>query len=48
MIVPVASSVPLADGPMRTADLFPAVLRHLGREIPEGIDGTVRLAPVAL
>jgi hypothetical protein len=47
MIVPVASSVPLADGPMRTADLFPAVLGHLGREIPEGIDGTVPLASVA-
>jgi Type I phosphodiesterase / nucleotide pyrophosphatase len=45
MIVPVASSAPLAEGPMRTADLFPTVLRHLGREIPQGIDGVSRLAP---
>jgi hypothetical protein len=44
MIVPVASSVPLADGPMRTADLFPTVLRHLRRDVPAGLDGVSRLA----
>jgi hypothetical protein len=43
MIVPVASSAPLAEGPMRTADLFAIALRHLGREVPEGIDGISRL-----
>jgi Type I phosphodiesterase / nucleotide pyrophosphatase len=46
MIVPVASSAPLADGPMRTADVFPTVLRHLEREVPRGIDGVSRLAPM--
>jgi hypothetical protein len=44
MIVPIACSAPLADGAMRTADLFPTVLRHLGREVPQGIDGVSRLA----
>jgi hypothetical protein len=43
MIVPLASSVPLADGPMRTADIFPTVLRHLCRNVPDGIDGISRL-----
>jgi type I phosphodiesterase/nucleotide pyrophosphatase len=44
MVVPVASSEPLAEGPMRTADVFATVLDHLGREIPAGIDGVSRLA----
>jgi Type I phosphodiesterase / nucleotide pyrophosphatase len=44
MIVPVASSTPLAEGPMRTADIFATVLRHLGRGVPDGIDGISRLA----
>jgi Type I phosphodiesterase / nucleotide pyrophosphatase len=45
MTVPVASSAPLADGPMRTADIFATVLHHLGREIPSGVDGVPRLTP---
>jgi hypothetical protein len=44
MVAPVASSAPLADGPMRTADIFSTVLRHLDREIPAGVDGVSRLA----
>jgi hypothetical protein len=44
MIVPVASNVPLAEGPLRTADIFATVLRHLGRDTPPGIDGVSRLA----
>ena len=44
MIVPVASSVPLAEGPLRTADIFATVLGHLGRDTPPGIDGVSRLA----
>jgi Type I phosphodiesterase / nucleotide pyrophosphatase len=47
MIVPVASSVPLVEGPMRTADIFPTVLGHLEREVAEGIDGVSRLAPMS-
>lgn len=34
----VAASQPL-DGPVRTVDLFPLMLRHLGVAIPDGIDG---------
>jgi hypothetical protein len=44
MIVPVATSAPLADGPLRTADIFATVLDHLGRDLPPGIDGVPRLA----
>jgi hypothetical protein len=44
MLVPVAASAPLAEGPMRTADVFATVLDHLGREVPPGIDGVTRLA----
>lgn len=44
MLVPVAASAPLAEGPMRTADIFATVLDHLGRELPAGIDGVSRLA----
>ena len=43
MHVPVAASVPLAEGPMRTADIFATVLGHLGREVPAGVDGVSRL-----
>jgi hypothetical protein len=32
-----ASNVRLA-GPLRTADLFPLMLDHLGVAVPEGID----------
>jgi hypothetical protein len=28
-------------GPIRTADLFPVILRHLGHPVPTGIDGAV-------
>jgi hypothetical protein len=44
MVVPVASSEPLVEGPMRTADVFATVLDYLGRGIPAGIDGVSRLA----
>jgi hypothetical protein len=43
MIVPVASSTPLTEGPMRTADVFATALRHLGRAVPDGVDGISRL-----
>lgn len=44
MLVPVAASVPLSEGAMRTADIFATVLDHLAREVPAGIDGVSRLA----
>jgi Type I phosphodiesterase / nucleotide pyrophosphatase len=44
MLVPVAASAPLAEGPMRTADVFSTVLDWLGRRAPEGVDGLSRLA----
>lgn len=43
MNVPLAASTPLAEGPMRTADLFPTVLEWLQRPVPSGIDGVSRL-----
>ena len=45
MLVPFAASEPLAEGPMRTADVFSTVLDWLGREPPAGVDGVSRLAP---
>lgn len=41
MEVPIATSVPLPDNPIRTVDLMPAMLEHLGVVFPEGapIDG---------
>ncbi len=43
MHVPLAMSAPFGDGgPVRTADVYPTVLRFLGREVPEGIDGVAR------
>jgi hypothetical protein len=36
----VAADRPLT-GPLRTVDLFPLVLDHLGYEIPAGIDGVL-------
>jgi len=42
MQVPLAVSVPLAEGPMRTADVYPTVLRFLGRDCPAGVDGVDR------
>lgn len=44
MHVPLAMSVPLAEGPVRSADVYPTVLRFLQRECPEGIDGVDRTA----
>ncbi|HWA41425.1 MAG TPA: alkaline phosphatase family protein, partial [Gemmatimonadales bacterium] len=39
MQVPVWTSVPGPAAPVRTIDLFPALLEWLGVELPEGIDG---------
>ena len=47
MNVPLASSVALADGPLRTADVFPTVLEWLQRPVPAGIDGASRLEAVS-
>ena len=44
MTTPLAVSAPIADGPLRTADVFPTVLDWLGRPAPAGIDGVSRLA----
>jgi hypothetical protein len=44
MVVPLAASAPLGEGPMRTADVFATVLDHLGRGLPDGVDGVSRLA----
>ena len=39
MEVPIAASVPLPAGPIRTVDLMPAILEVLGVEQPDGLDG---------
>ncbi|MFN2571314.1 MAG: alkaline phosphatase family protein, partial [Gemmatimonadales bacterium] len=41
MEVPIAASIPLPETPLRTVDLMPTVLEHLGIVIPEGalLDG---------
>jgi hypothetical protein len=39
MQIPVWSSQPVPPAPLRTVDLFPALLNWLGAETPEGIDG---------
>jgi hypothetical protein len=39
MQTPVWSSHPIPSGPLRTVDIFPAVLDWLGVAVPEGIDG---------
>ena len=39
MQTPVWSSRPIPAAPLRTVDLFPAMLDWLGAEVPEGIDG---------
>jgi hypothetical protein len=44
MRTPLAVSAPVVDGPLRTADVFASTLEWLGRPVPEGIDGTSRLA----
>ena len=40
----VAANRPLPE-PIRTVDLFPLMLQHLGHPIPEGIDGTAPFSP---
>ncbi len=42
MNVPVAISEPLAEGPMRTADVFSIVLEYLEIAEPDGLDGRSR------
>ena len=44
MLIPVASSVPLAEGPVRSADVAATVLDYLGVPAPSGADGVPRLA----
>ena len=39
MQTPVWSSQPIPNAPLRTVDLFPAMLGWLGVAVPEGIDG---------
>jgi hypothetical protein len=43
MLIPVASSVPLAAGPVRSADVATTVLDYLGVPAPSGVDGETRL-----
>jgi hypothetical protein len=43
MLIPVASSVPLAEGPVRSADVATTVLDYLGVPAPSGVDGVTRL-----
>jgi hypothetical protein len=38
MQIPVWSNVPVPAGPMRSVDIFPALLEWLGESVPEGID----------
>ena len=44
MLIPVASSVPLAEGPVRSADVATTVLDYLGVPAPAEVDGRTRLA----
>ena len=44
MTTPLAVSAPVAEGPVRTADVFATVFDWLGRAAPPGIDGVTRLA----
>lgn len=45
MQVPVWSNVPGAPTPLRTVDLFPAMLEWLGEAVPEDIDGRTVWSP---
>jgi len=45
MQVPVWSSAPGLTGPIRTVDLFPAILEWLGEPVPPGIDGRLVWSP---
>ncbi|MBJ7353205.1 MAG: alkaline phosphatase family protein [Thermoleophilaceae bacterium] len=47
MNVPLAISAPIAEGPVRTADVFSMVLEHLGIASPPGVDGRSRLLDAA-
>jgi hypothetical protein len=47
MHVPVIINHPIERRPMRTSDVFPTVLKLLGREPPDGIDGVDRTWPSA-
>jgi hypothetical protein len=38
MQIPVWSNAPVPAGPLRSVDIFPAMLEWLGEAIPEGID----------
>ncbi|MBI2342998.1 MAG: alkaline phosphatase family protein [Deltaproteobacteria bacterium] len=42
MIVPLVCNVPLAEGPLRTVDVFPTTLHLMGRAAVRPIDGSVR------
>jgi hypothetical protein len=44
MTTPLAISAPVADGPIRTVDVFATALDWLGRAKPSGIDGVSRIA----
>jgi len=39
MEVPVATSIPLGPAPVRTVDLMPLMLVHLGIAVPDGVEG---------
>lgn len=39
MQVPLVTNARLPEGPVRSVDVFPTVLKLLGREVPAGIDG---------
>ena len=39
MLVPILLSIPVARDYVRSADIFPTVLRYLDIDVPEGIDG---------
>jgi Type I phosphodiesterase / nucleotide pyrophosphatase len=47
MLIPVASSAPLSEGPVRSADVAATVLDYLGMPAPSGVDGETRLARLA-
>jgi len=42
--VPILCNAPLADGPMRTADLYPTMVELAGRILPPGVEGVSRAA----
>ncbi len=47
MQTPLWASVPLPGGPLRTVDVFPAMLSWLGVPVPEGIEASGAWLPVA-